>query len=127
MTDDLETIGVQEAARLLRMSAGTVMRRARAGLIPGARIGRQWVFIKADLLDTIRQSYRKPVVVDMRGIRFPGNKGESDLAAEIAGKLRAQRVMKAERERAGSRQRSAPPSRRQKRRNASGLHSGACS
>jgi excisionase family DNA binding protein len=45
---------MQEAARLLRMSQDALMRKARAGIVPGCRPGRQWVFIEADLLAYLR-------------------------------------------------------------------------
>jgi len=49
------TLGVQGAAEFLRMSEDTLMRKARAGFIPGAKIGREWVFLQADLIDLIRK------------------------------------------------------------------------
>lgn len=49
------TLGLEEAAALLRMSPDTLMRRARAGLIPGDKPGRRWVFIQDDLLAWIRE------------------------------------------------------------------------
>ena len=59
VTNAEHTIGVAEAARLLRLSPDALMRRARAGKVPGAKIGRQWVFVRADLVELIRQQARE--------------------------------------------------------------------
>jgi len=53
--DELPTIGLTEAAALLRMSEDALMRKARAGIVPADKPGRQWVFVKADLLAWIRE------------------------------------------------------------------------
>jgi hypothetical protein len=53
--ESIPTIGLAEAAALLRVSEDTLLRRARAGIVPGAKVGREWVFIQADLLDLIRE------------------------------------------------------------------------
>lgn len=47
MGSDIMT--AQEAATYLRVSLSTLRRRARAGDIPGAKVGRRWRFCKADL------------------------------------------------------------------------------
>ena len=54
---DLDTLDVAGAADYLRMSKDAVMRKARSGEIPGAKLGKRWVFIKKDLKDAIRRSY----------------------------------------------------------------------
>src|SRR5579859_5784088 len=53
-----ETLGPVEAGMLLRMAPSTVKRKAAAGEIPGAKPGREWVFIKDDLLAHIRNKYK---------------------------------------------------------------------
>jgi excisionase family DNA binding protein len=40
-----ETWGINEAAAFLRIHADTLAERARAGEIPGTKIGRAWVFM----------------------------------------------------------------------------------
>ncbi len=52
-----ETLDVAGAADYLKMSKDTVMRKARNGAIPGAKIGKHWVFIEEDLVETIRRGY----------------------------------------------------------------------
>ena len=55
--DDLDTLDVAGAADFLKMSKDAVMRKARNGAIPGAKMGKHWVFVKADLIETIRRGY----------------------------------------------------------------------
>ncbi len=45
-----ESWGLKEAAAFLRIHPDTLAERARAGEIPGCKIGRSWVFMP-DLLD----------------------------------------------------------------------------
>ena len=51
------TLGLAAGAQLLNLSPGTLRERAAAGLIPGAKIGRAWAFIEADLLEYLRSQY----------------------------------------------------------------------
>jgi excisionase family DNA binding protein len=51
MTDTLDTRG---AAELLHVSESTVQALARSGEIPGTQLGGHWLFVRQDLLDTIR-------------------------------------------------------------------------
>ena len=51
--DDLDTLDVAGAADYLKMGEDTVRRKARTGEIPGAKIGRRWVFLKGDLAAAI--------------------------------------------------------------------------
>lgn len=60
------TLTLAEAADLLKISADALLRKARAGTVPGARIGRRWVFNQADLLAFIHSLYRQPMPVDRR-------------------------------------------------------------
>ena len=50
-----ETLNITEAASFLGLHVETLRQRAAAGRIPGAKIGRSWVFVKSDLLDHIRK------------------------------------------------------------------------
>jgi len=47
MTAEVPT--AKEAAEFLRVSENTVKAKARAGQIPGAKVGKEWRFRKADL------------------------------------------------------------------------------
>ena len=53
------TLNAEEAARFLNIDIGTLCERARAGKIPGAKEGRAWVFVTADLIQHIRSKYRQ--------------------------------------------------------------------
>lgn len=57
---DNETLGISDAAKLLRMNETTLYRKAKSGEIPGAKPGRSWVFIKSDLMTYIRSLYKIP-------------------------------------------------------------------
>jgi excisionase family DNA binding protein len=55
----MDTLTLQEAAALLKIHPVTLQDKARAGEIPGAKVGRAWVFIKEDLLGYIRLRYAR--------------------------------------------------------------------
>ena len=44
----------KEAAEYLRFSETTILRLANRGLIPGAKIGRQWRFTKETILNLLK-------------------------------------------------------------------------
>ena len=50
----MTTLNLKEAAALLKIHPVTLQDKARADEIPGAKIGRAWVFIEIDLLEYIR-------------------------------------------------------------------------
>ena len=50
-----DTLGVTEAAALLRAESETVMQFARRGELPGTRIGKSWVFMRDDVLAFLRR------------------------------------------------------------------------
>lgn len=45
---------VKEAADFLKLSEMTILRLANQGIIPGAKIGRQWRFSGESVMDLIR-------------------------------------------------------------------------
>lgn len=51
-TDD--TMDPVQVAALLRADPETVMQFARKGHLPGARIGKGWVFLRTDVFDFLR-------------------------------------------------------------------------
>ena len=53
----MKTLDLQEAADLLRIHPVTLQGKAKAGEIPGAKIGKCWVFVDVDLIDHIRAHY----------------------------------------------------------------------
>jgi excisionase family DNA binding protein len=50
----VETLSLQQAASFLRCHPEELRRRAKAGLIPGAKVGRAWVFLEEDLAGYLR-------------------------------------------------------------------------
>ena len=51
------SLGVNEAAQFLRMHRVTLLEKARSGEIPGAKPGKSWVFLEADLAAYLRSLY----------------------------------------------------------------------
>ena len=56
----VETLDLQQAAIFLKMHRQSLREKAKSGAIPGAKIGKQWVFIKEDLVSYIRSQYAYP-------------------------------------------------------------------
>ena len=54
----MQTLNRIKAAKLLKIHPDTLAARAKAGIIPGAKIGRAWVFIAEDLEEWLRSQYR---------------------------------------------------------------------
>lgn len=53
----METLNLEEAAELLKIHPVTLSCKAAQGVIPGARVGKRWVFVKVDLIEHIRAQY----------------------------------------------------------------------
>ncbi|MSQ74014.1 MAG: DNA-binding protein [Betaproteobacteria bacterium] len=53
----MQTLNAEQAAHLLNMHPVTVLEKARAGIIPGAKPGKRWVFVEADLVAYLRGIY----------------------------------------------------------------------
>ncbi|MGZ8227491.1 MAG: helix-turn-helix domain-containing protein [Methylococcaceae bacterium] len=56
----MRTLDLSEAAQLLKLHPQTVLQRVRAGDIPGAKLGKCWVFIQQDLIEWVRSKYTRP-------------------------------------------------------------------
>ncbi|MCP5345367.1 MAG: helix-turn-helix domain-containing protein [Pseudomonadales bacterium] len=56
-TTNHETLDLQEAADFLKLHWQTVRERAKSGDIPAAKLGRRWVFLKADLVLYLQSHY----------------------------------------------------------------------
>ena len=67
----MDTIDAAECAELLRCTAGQVEEMARAGDIPGLKIGRGWLFVRADLLSFLADRARQEAAA-RRSKRSPG-------------------------------------------------------
>lgn len=53
----MHTLSLVEAAAFLKMHLEEVRRRAKAGILPGAKAGKRWVFIDIDLAEYLRSLY----------------------------------------------------------------------
>ena len=53
----MRTLTLIEAGAFLKMHPEEVRSRAKRGLIPGAKAGRRWVFVEADLVAYLRSLY----------------------------------------------------------------------
>ena len=51
---DKEVMSTDEAAEFLGLKPFTVRKYAKKGLIPAKKLGKQWRFVKADLLAWLR-------------------------------------------------------------------------
>lgn len=54
------TFTLIEAAKFLKLHPEEVRCRAKAGRIPGAKVGKSWVFLDIDLAAYIRSLYAEP-------------------------------------------------------------------
>ncbi|HHG91039.1 MAG TPA: DNA-binding protein, partial [Devosia sp.] len=50
----MNSMNLEEAADFLKMSAEDLRRKAKTGRIPGAKPGKQWVFLETDLVAYLR-------------------------------------------------------------------------
>lgn len=49
------TLDLEQAAEFLQMSPAALREKARAGIVPGAKPGKRWVFIEQDLVAHLRR------------------------------------------------------------------------
>ncbi len=53
----MKSLTLREAAEFLKLHPEELRRRAKAGLIPGAKTGKCWVFLDVDLAEHLRSLY----------------------------------------------------------------------
>ena len=58
--DVMDTLDLKEAVHFLRLHPEELRQRAKAGRIPGAKVGRYWVFLEDDLVQYVRSLYPAP-------------------------------------------------------------------
>ncbi|WP_143032480.1 helix-turn-helix domain-containing protein [Nitrosomonas sp. Nm33] len=56
----MKTLNLEEAALFLKLHPEEVRRRAKSGIIPGAKLGKRWAFIEDDLAAFMRSLYPTP-------------------------------------------------------------------
>ncbi|MBU0753323.1 MAG: helix-turn-helix domain-containing protein [Gammaproteobacteria bacterium] len=54
----MRTLDLPEAAAFLGLHPTTLQARAKAGEVPGAKIGKEWRFLDLDLVEYLRAHYR---------------------------------------------------------------------
>ena len=63
----MNAFNLEQAAAFLQMNAEELRARAKRGAIPGAKIGRRWVFLEDDLVEHVRSKYVAMDVLPTRG------------------------------------------------------------
>ena len=53
----MNTLDLQSAAAFLGLHPNTLQSRAKAGEIPGAKVGKEWRFLEIDLIAFLRSQY----------------------------------------------------------------------
>jgi hypothetical protein len=97
----MKTLNLSEAAAFLHMHPEELRTRAKRGVIPGAKIGRRWVFIEDDLAEYIRSLY--PVKRQSLTIKHSAGRLRQDVATDR--RAASTEIREADRSRA-----SGPPS-----------------
>jgi excisionase family DNA binding protein len=59
----MKTYDINEAADFLKVDRATALERAASGELPGAKIGRAWVFLESDLVEYLRDKVRGQTTV----------------------------------------------------------------
>jgi excisionase family DNA binding protein len=80
----MKFMGIDEAAACLRVHPETLKAKARTGEIPGAKPGKEWVFLDVDLADYLRSQYRpanEPRYESCRSTRAATSTGASGRSA----------------------------------------------
>jgi hypothetical protein len=85
------TIGLEEAATLLRMAPSTLRKRAAAGKVPGYRPARQWVFLPEEIAAYLQASRPACRFVDIAILRTGGSSRVERSASQLAQQIRAER------------------------------------
>lgn len=69
--DNPDTLNVTQAAAMLFADTDTVLLLARQGALPGAKIGKCWVFLREDILDFLRRRIRQDTDERRRQLEQP--------------------------------------------------------
>ncbi len=56
----MRTLDLKQGAAFLKLHPEELRRRAKAGSIPAAKVGRAWVFLEDDLAEYLRSLYSQP-------------------------------------------------------------------
>ena len=58
----MKTYDIEECADFLHISRTHAINLAGSGQLPGAKIGREWVFLESDLVDYLRAEAKKQMM-----------------------------------------------------------------
>lgn len=64
------TVGLADAASLLHISTDAMRDLAASGVVPGAKIGKEWVFLASEIIEYLRGEIKKQT--SMRRGEKPG-------------------------------------------------------
>ena len=78
-----ETITADQCADLLRCTANQVEELTRKGELPGIKIGRSWIYVKADLLDYLAERARSEAAERRLDIQGQVNKASANVTPQI--------------------------------------------
>ena len=91
MEKSLKSYGTKEAAGFLRISPGSICRRAASGELVGYKPGRRWVFLEEDLIAYLKST--QPYIPQLPQVRHRSiSTVESPAAKVIEEKLREFRL-----------------------------------
>ncbi len=81
-----QTFNIDECADFLNINVTTASELAAAGTIPGAKIGRSWVFLVDDLVAYLKDEVRRQQMERREKIEFPSQPGYSPIRRKSRGK-----------------------------------------
>ncbi len=55
----MKTLDINDCAEFLKIDRSTALRLAGTGALPGAKVGRAWVFLEEDLVEYLRAAARE--------------------------------------------------------------------
>ncbi len=87
MEKSLKSYGTKEAAGFLRISPGSICRRAASGELVGYKPGRRWVFLEEDLIAYLKST--QPYVPQLPQVR---HRSISTVESPLAKRIKEERL-----------------------------------
>jgi excisionase family DNA binding protein len=81
------TLTLEEAAALLKMHKETLREMAKAGVVPGAKPAKAWVFIEVDVIEFLRRQYKSVDAVGLPTGDQEWQKSTRGRAVNIGGRV----------------------------------------
>jgi excisionase family DNA binding protein len=84
----VNTLNLEETARFLKVHTETISRLAKTGQLPGAKIGRAWVFLEEDLIEYLREQIQIQQTMRMEEseVRDPTDSSKSPTKKQTRGR-----------------------------------------